>query len=106
MIERYTLPEMGKIWSLENEWRTILNVELAACDAMAELGEIPADAAKNIRAKANFTVERIKEIEGIRRRRFKVHSQRFNVFRCQGYGVLSDDETICRNYFGRFKKVQ
>ena len=44
MIERYTLPEMGKIWSLENEWRTILNVELAACDAMAELGEIPAEA--------------------------------------------------------------
>ena len=49
MIERYTLPEMGKIWSLENEWRTILNVELAACDAMAELGEIPVEAAKNIR---------------------------------------------------------
>lgn len=65
MIERYTLPEMGKIWSLENEWRTILNVELAACDAMAELGEIPVDAAKNIRAKANFTVERIKEIEAV-----------------------------------------
>ena len=49
MIERYTLPEMGKIWSIENEWRTILDVELAACDAMAELGEIPIDAAKNIR---------------------------------------------------------
>ena len=65
MIERYTLPEMGKIWSIQNEWQTILNVELAACDAMAELGEIPADAAKNIRAKANFTVERIKEIEAV-----------------------------------------
>ncbi|MBQ7197925.1 MAG: adenylosuccinate lyase, partial [Selenomonadaceae bacterium] len=65
MIGRYTLPEMGKIWSIENEWRTILSVELAACDAMAELGEIPADASKNIRAKANFTVERIKEIEKV-----------------------------------------
>ena len=65
MIERYTLPEMGKIWSIENEWRTILNVELAACDAMAELGEIPVESAKNIRAKANFTVERIKEIEKV-----------------------------------------
>ena len=65
MIERYTLPEMGKIWSIDNEWRTILNVELAACDAMAELGEIPAESAKNIRAKANFTVERIKEIEAV-----------------------------------------
>ena len=65
MIERYTLLEMGKIWSIENEWRTILNVELAACDAMAEHGEIPVDAAKNIRSKANFTVERIKEIEAV-----------------------------------------
>ena len=38
MIERYTLPEMGKLWSIENEWQTILDVEMAACDAMAELG--------------------------------------------------------------------
>ena len=65
MIERYTLPEMGHIWSLQNEWQTILNVELAACDAMAELGEIPIEAAKNIRAKAAFNIERIKEIEAV-----------------------------------------
>ena len=38
MIERYTLPEMGKIWSLDNEWRTILNVELAACDRLRRYG--------------------------------------------------------------------
>ena len=65
MIERYTLPEMGKIWSLQNEWQTILNVELAACDAMAELGEIPVESAKNIRAKATFNIDRIKEIESV-----------------------------------------
>ena len=65
MIERYTLPEMGAIWSLQNEWQTILNVELAACDAMAELGEIPVEAAKNIRAKAAFNIDRIKEIEAV-----------------------------------------
>ncbi len=65
MIERYTLPEMGKIWSLQNEWQTILNVELAACDAMAELGEIPVESAKNIREKAAFNIERIKEIESV-----------------------------------------
>ena len=41
MIERYTKPEMGHLWSIENEWQQILNVEMAACDAMAELGEIP-----------------------------------------------------------------
>ena len=65
MIERYTLPEMGNIWSLQNEWQTILNVELAACDAMAELGEIPKEAAANIRAKAAFNIDRIKEIESV-----------------------------------------
>ena len=40
MIERYTNPEMGHLWSIENEWQQILNVELAACDVMAELGEL------------------------------------------------------------------
>ncbi len=65
MIERYTTPEMGHIWSIQNEWQTILDVELAACDAMAELGEIPKEAAQNIRAKAGFDVDRIKEIEAV-----------------------------------------
>ncbi len=65
MIERYTLPEMGNIWSLQNEWQTILNVEMAACDAMAELGEIPKEAAVNIRNKAAFNIDRIKEIEAV-----------------------------------------
>lgn len=65
MIERYTLPEMGHIWSLQNEWQTILNVELAACDVMAELGEIPKEAAVNIRNKAAFNIDRIKEIESV-----------------------------------------
>ena len=65
MIARYTNPEMGKLWSIENEWQTILNVEMAACDAMAELGEIPKEAAQNIRATAKFEIERIKEIEAV-----------------------------------------
>ncbi len=65
MIERYTNPEMGNIWSIQNEWQTILNVEMAACDAMAELGQIPKEAAVNIRAKANFNIERIHEIESV-----------------------------------------
>ena len=65
MIERYTRPEMGHLWSLKNEWQTILDVEMAACDAMAQLGEIPAEAAKNIREKADFDIDRIKEIEAV-----------------------------------------
>nr|WP_314807107.1 adenylosuccinate lyase [uncultured Selenomonas sp.] len=63
MIERYTRPEMGRLWSLQNEWQTILNVEIAACEAMAELGEIPAAAVQNIKANAKFDVARINEIE-------------------------------------------
>lgn len=65
MIERYTNPEMGGIWTLQNEFQTILDVEIAACEAMAELGEIPAEAAKNIREKASFDLDRIKEIEKV-----------------------------------------
>ena len=63
MIERYTRPEMGHLWSIQNEWQTILNVEIAACEAMAELGEIPAAAVQNIKTNAKFDVARINEIE-------------------------------------------
>ena len=63
MIERYTRPEMGHLWSIQNEWQTILNVEIAACEAMAELGEIPSAAVENIKANAKFDVARINEIE-------------------------------------------
>ena len=63
MIDRYTRPEMGHLWSIQNEWQTILNVEIAACEAMAELGEIPAAAVENIKANAKFDVARINEIE-------------------------------------------
>ena len=65
MIERYTRPEMGHLWSIQNEWQTILNVEIAACEAMAELGEIPAAAVENIKKNARFDVARINEIEKV-----------------------------------------
>jgi len=65
MIDRYTLPEMGRIWDLENKFRKWLDIEIAAAGAMAELGEIPAEAAKNIREKAAFDVNRIEEIEAV-----------------------------------------
>ena len=63
MIERYTRPEMGRIWTLENKYRKWLDVELAVCEARAERGEIPPWAMKEIREKAAFRVERIDEIE-------------------------------------------
>jgi adenylosuccinate lyase len=63
MIERYTLPEMGAIWSLENKFQKWLDVEIAVCEVHAEDGTIPAEALADIKAKAAFTVERINEIE-------------------------------------------
>ncbi|MDK2985958.1 MAG: adenylosuccinate lyase [Clostridia bacterium] len=63
MIERYTLPEIGNIWSIENRFRKMLDVEVYACEAMAELGMIPEDALKDIKEKADFDVERIEELE-------------------------------------------
>ena len=65
MIERYTNPEMGRIWSDQRKYETWLQVELAAVDAMAQAGIVPADAARDLRARAAFSVERIEEIETI-----------------------------------------
>lgn len=63
MIERYTLPQMGSIWTLENRYRKILDVEICACEAQSELGIIPKEAVEIIKKKAKFDVERVKEIE-------------------------------------------
>jgi adenylosuccinate lyase len=63
LIERYTRPEMGRIWTDENKYRCWLQVESAASAVLAEDGVIPAAAAAAIAAKASFSVERIGEIE-------------------------------------------
>jgi adenylosuccinate lyase len=63
MISRYTRPEMGRIWSDENRFRKWLEVEIATAEAEAEVGMIPASAARAIRRKGRFDVERIREIE-------------------------------------------
>ena len=67
MIERYTLPEMGHIWSLENKFDVWKEIEVLACEAQAELGQcgITADEAAWIRAHADFTVDEIDEIEKV-----------------------------------------
>ncbi len=64
MISRYTRPEMGRIWSEQNKFQTWLEVELAAAEVLAELGHIPAEAARLLREHAGFDVNRIHEIEG------------------------------------------
>lgn len=65
MIDRYTLPEMKQIWSEENKYRKWLDVEIFACEAMAGLGKVPAEALAEIKQKANFNVQRIAEIEAV-----------------------------------------
>ncbi|MFM7366402.1 MAG: adenylosuccinate lyase, partial [Sphaerospermopsis kisseleviana] len=53
MIERYTLPEMGNLWNENYKLQTWLQVEIAVCEAQAELGYIPKEAVAEIKAKAN-----------------------------------------------------
>jgi adenylosuccinate lyase len=63
LIERYTLPEMGELWTDLYKYKTWLRVEIAVCEAQAELGYIPQAAVDEIKAKANFDPARILEIE-------------------------------------------
>ncbi|MGH9875246.1 MAG: adenylosuccinate lyase [Pyrinomonadaceae bacterium] len=63
MIERYTLPEMGVLWTEQSKFQKWLEVELAVCEVHAEMGAIPREALEQIKARAKFSVERINEIE-------------------------------------------
>ncbi|HET9928555.1 MAG TPA: lyase family protein, partial [Rubrobacter sp.] len=63
VIERYTLPEIGAVWTEEAKYRAWLRVELAVSRARAQLGEIPSEEVEELADKADFTVERIHEIE-------------------------------------------
>ncbi len=63
MIERYTLPEMGKIWTEQFKLETWLKVELLACEARTNLGLIPEKDFKEIKSKANFDIKKVQEIE-------------------------------------------
>jgi len=65
MIARYTNPEMGRIWSDQRRYETWLAVEIAAAEAMAEAGIVPAEAARDLRAKGAFDIARIDEIEKV-----------------------------------------
>lgn len=63
MINRYTLPEMGTLWSEQNKFQKWLDVEIAVCEVHAEMGVIPSEALEQIKTRATFTPQRIKEIE-------------------------------------------
>jgi adenylosuccinate lyase len=63
MIDRYTLPEMGALWSEQSKFQKWLDVEIAVCEVHAEMGTIPRDAVAEIKERASFSVARINEIE-------------------------------------------
>src|SRR6267378_7329148 len=65
MITRYTLPEMGALWTEQNKFQKWLEVELAVCEVHAEMGTIPREAVEEIKSRARFSVERINAIEKI-----------------------------------------
>src|SRR6266513_1541025 len=63
MIDRYTLPEMGALWSEQTGFQKWLDVEIAVCEVHAEMGTIPREALEEIKSRAKFSVARINEIE-------------------------------------------
>ncbi len=63
MIARYTRPEMGKIWEEKYKFDTWLKIEILACEARNQMGDIPDEDLKEIKSKANFNIKRILEIE-------------------------------------------
>jgi adenylosuccinate lyase len=63
VIDRYTLPEIGAVWTEEAKYRAWLEVELAVCRARARLGEIPTEEVEELAERADFTIERVHEIE-------------------------------------------
>ena len=65
MIERYTLPEIGNIWSEENKFSIWLKIEIFASEANNKLGIVPTSAMKKIRSKAKFDVKKINAIEAV-----------------------------------------
>ena len=67
MIPRYTRPAMGQLWSETTKYETWLEIEIAACEAMAARGEVPREAVEAIREKAKIDLDRIQEIEAVRK---------------------------------------
>jgi adenylosuccinate lyase len=65
MIARYTHPEMGRIWSEQRRYETWLQVEVAAAEAMAQAGLVPSEAARDLRDKGAFDIQRIEDIEKV-----------------------------------------
>ncbi len=67
LLKKYTLPEMGEVWSEENRFKKYVEIEVLVCEALAQMGQIPKEAAKKIRKKAKVDIRRVKKIEKVTR---------------------------------------
>ncbi|MEW6244850.1 MAG: adenylosuccinate lyase [Bacillota bacterium] len=65
MIDRYTLPRMGRIWETENKLRKWLEIEILACEAWSHIGKIPKEAVANIKHRARFDMQRMQQLEAV-----------------------------------------
>ena len=87
MIPRYTRPEMGRIWSDQNKFQAMARSGTGRLEALAELGVVPAEAARLLRAHAGFDVERIDEIESeSKARRDRLHHAVAETMAAAGHG--------------------
>jgi len=67
VIDRYTLPRMGRIWETENKLRKWLEIEILACEAWSHIGKIPKEAVANIKQRARFDMQRMQQLEAVLR---------------------------------------
>src|SRR5438552_3092805 len=96
MIKRYSLPEMARLWTDETKFQKWLEVEIALCEVLADLGQIPAEVATQIRKKARIKIHRIEKLEQTLRHdvvAFTTHiaEQIGNVSRYLHFGLTSTD---------------
>ena len=88
MIERYTRPEMARIWSEENRFAKWLEIEILATEALAGMGKVPGDAPARIRENARIDVSRIREIER------EVHHEVIAFLRCLAESIGDDSRFV------------
>src|SRR5713101_7764641 len=91
MIERYSRPEMARLWSQDAKYDAWLKVELAVCEVYAKRGVIPADALGRIKAKARVDAPRrdrlLDQPRGVHRRRLALRPRRHDLVRCSRHGA-------------------
>ena len=103
MISRYTLPEMGAIWEPKNKFDIWLKIEVAACEAWADLGEIPKKELGEIQKKADFNIQRIDDVGRYRVIKAECEGSLFNIYVPESEEIPS--EKICVRFDPQYTHV-